>query len=92
MAALLDRATRAGHISDAIVAATADQEERLWFIRDELPPLGIYREHQAIGLKLDTAVPLDRMGEFHERVRGLAAELAPDALAYGFGHAGDGTQ
>lgn len=90
LAALLDRATQAGHISDAIVAATADQEERLWFIRDELPPLGIYRDHQAIGLKLDTAVPLDRMGEFHERVRGLAADLAPDALAYGFGHVGDG--
>ena len=90
LTALLDSAAQAGHIDDAIVAATPEQEDRLWFIRDELPPHEVYREHQAIGLKLDTAVPLDRMGEFHERVRELTAELAPRALTYGFGHAGDG--
>jgi FAD/FMN-containing dehydrogenase len=90
MTDLLDRALTDGIISDAVVAATAEQEARLWFIRDEITPLSIYREHQALGLKLDTAVPIDRIGEFHDRVRAIADELVPDALAYGFGHAGDG--
>ncbi len=90
LANLLERALAAGIISDAVVAATAEQDDRLWFIRDELTPVSIYREHQLLGLKLDTAVPVDRIGEFHDRVQELAHRLVPNALAYGFGHSGDG--
>lgn len=90
LADVLDRAAHAGHITDAVIAATPEQEERLWFIRDELPPHSVYRDRQAAGLKLDVAVPIDRIGEFHDRVRALAAEMAPHALTYAFGHAGDG--
>ena len=90
LARMLERALDAGIITDAVVAATTEQEERLWFIRDEITPLSIYREHQLVGVKLDTAVPIDRIGEFHERVQVLSRELVPNALAYGFGHAGDG--
>jgi len=78
-----------GIITDAIVAATSEQEERLWTIRDELPPIGLY-PHQAIGLKLDSAVPIAKMGEFHDAVREIADELVPGAVSYGFGHVGDG--
>ena len=76
-------------ITDAVVASTGEQEERLWTIRDELPPTGLY-PHQAVGLKMDTAVPITKMGQYHDAVRAIAAELVPNALAYGFGHVGDG--
>jgi len=78
-----------GLITDAVVASTAEQVERLWTIRDELPPTGLY-EHQKHGLKMDTAVPIAKMGEYHDTVRAIADELTPGALAYGFGHVGDG--
>ena len=85
----LSTAADKGYIADAVIATTPDQEERLWTIRDELPPIGLY-PHQNIGLKMDTAVPIERMAEFHDKARAIAAELVPDALAYGFGHVGDG--
>ena len=76
-------------IVDAVVASSAEQVDRLWTIRDELPPIGLY-EHQAIGLKMDTAVPIAKMAEFHDTVKSIAAQVVPGALSYGFGHVGDG--
>ncbi len=58
-------------------------------IRDELPPTRIYPHHGA-GMKLDTAVPLDRITDFYTGVSAIAADVAPNALCYGFGHVGDG--
>ena len=90
LGSFLERAAEQGRILDAVVAATADQEERLWLIRDELPPQRIFPDTQKVGLKMDTAVPVDRMAEYHDAVLGAAAEVVPDAIAYGFGHVGDG--
>ena len=86
---LLDAGSERGLITDAVVALTADQEQRLWTIRDELPPAVLY-PHHTVGVKMDTAVPIAEMGRFHDEVSAIAAELAPGALAYGFGHVGDG--
>lgn len=86
---LLSSATTNGLITDAVVAATADQEKSLWTIREELPPARLY-EHHGAGVKMDTAVPIEKMAEFHDTVRAIAIELVPDAVAYGFGHVGDG--
>lgn len=76
-------------ITDAVVASTAEQVERLWTIRDEIPPIGLY-PHHVIGLKMDTAVPIAKMAEYHDAVRAIADELVPGAVSYGFGHVGDG--
>jgi FAD/FMN-containing dehydrogenase len=78
-----------GLATNGVVAATAEQEERLWTIRDELP---IYRlfEHQAIALKNDTAVPVGRIADFVRQVTALVDRALPGALTYTFGHAGDG--
>jgi FAD/FMN-containing dehydrogenase len=51
--------------------------------------VGLFRHH-AVGLKLDTAVPVGAMAAFHDGVRAIAAEVTPDAMVYGFGHVGDG--
>ena len=89
LAGFLSTAESEGLISDAVVAVTSDHEEQLWMIRDEIPPTTLFPHYHA-GLKMDVAVPLDQIAEFHDRVGALAAELAPGALPYGFGHVGDG--
>ncbi len=89
LTAFLSKGAERGLITDAIVASTAHQERRLWTIREELPPMNLY-PHQGKGLKMDTAVPIAKMAEYHDAVRAIAAELTPNAVAYGFGHVGDG--
>ena len=89
LGAFLAEASERGWISDAAVAVTEEQETRLWTIRDELSPMFLWEEY-VHGVKLDTAVPIDRFGAYHDEVRRIAAELAPGALSYGFGHVGDG--
>ena len=89
LGAFLAEASERDWISDAAVAVTEEQETRLWTIRDELSPMFLWAEH-VHGVKLDTAVPIDRFGAYHDEVRRIAAELAPGALSYGFGHVGDG--
>ncbi|MEZ5246163.1 MAG: FAD-binding oxidoreductase [Acidimicrobiales bacterium] len=90
LTALLAAADDAGLITDAVVAATPEQESALWFLRDEIPPTRAFPEHHAHGVKLDTAVPIDHICAFITRVHSLAARITPDALCYGFGHVGDG--
>ena len=89
LSAFLAEAAELGWVTDAAVAVTDEQESRLWTIRDELPPAGLW-PLQVHGIKMDTAVPIDRFGAYHDEVRRIATDLAPGALTYGFGHAGDG--
>ena len=89
LGAFLAEASERGWITEAAVAVTDEQEARLWAIRDELSPMFLWSQHEH-GIKLDTAVPIDLFGAYHDEVRRLAAELAPDTLTYGFGHVGDG--
>ena len=89
LGAFLAEASERGWVANAAVAVTDEQDARLWTIRDELPAMRLWPQHEH-GLKMDTAVPIDRFGAYHEEVRRIAAELAPDALTYGFGHVGDG--
>ncbi len=89
LGAFLAEASEQVWITDAVVAVTDDQESRLWTIRDELSPMFLWPQHEH-GVKLDIAVPIDSLGPYHEEVRRIAAELAPGALTYGFGHVGDG--
>ena len=89
LGAFLAEASQRGWITDAAVAVTDEQEARLWAIRDELSPMFLWSQHEH-GVKLDTAVPIDLFGYYHDEVRSLAADLAPGALTYGFGHVGDG--
>ena len=89
LGAFLAEASERGWVTDAAVAVTEEHAERLWTIRDELSPMFLWAQHEH-GLKFDNAVPIDRLGPYHDEVRRIAAELAPAALTYGFGHVGDG--
>ncbi len=90
LTAFLAAGADAGCVLDAVVAATAEQESSLWMLRDELSPTRVYKDLHRFGLKLDTAVPIDRIAECISKVRSLAATMAPEAVSYAFGHVGDG--
>lgn len=86
---LLTEAANGGLILDAAVATTAEQEENLWMLRDELPPQRLF-PHGDSGLKLDVAVPIDVVPDYYKATVSAAAALFPDTVPYAFGHAGDG--
>jgi FAD/FMN-containing dehydrogenase len=74
-------------IDDAIVADDAASRARLWRLREA--------HTEAIGAaglphKIDVGVPLDRLGEFLDRVPGAVEAAAPGARTFLFGHLGDG--
>ena len=89
LAILLADAAEAGLVLDGSVAATTEQEQNLWTIRDEINPRSIY-PLQHHGLKLDYAVPIRQCAALYRGVEQIASELVPDARTYGFGHIGDG--
>ena len=90
LAGFLAAGADAGHILETVVAVTADQESSIWMLRDELSPTRAYRDSHHHGLKLDIAVPIDLIARCIGEVRALAAEMAPEAVSYAFGHVGDG--
>ena len=88
--AFLEAGAEAELLVDAIVAGTPEQETNLWAMRDHCSPTQCWVEYQKHGLKLDTAVPVDRIAEFIESMADAARTIAPMAITYGFGHVGDG--
>ena len=68
LGAFLGEASERGWVTDAAVAVTEEHVERLWTIRDELSPMFLWAQHEH-GLKFDNAVPIDRLGPYHDEVR-----------------------
>lgn len=84
---LLALAFTRGLITDATIAASEDQAERLWLIRETISPA-----ERAIGpaMQHDISVPVERMPAFVEAaVPRLEADW-PGTRAVCFGHLGDG--
>lgn len=89
LAASLETAAKQGLLVDAVVASTADQEQNLWFLRDEMPPIFTF-DSWGNKVKFDMAVPVDRVVEFFDRAAPAVDAVVPGALTFGFGHIGDG--
>lgn len=84
---LLSAALERGLIADATIAASEDQAERLWLIRETISPA-----ERAIGpaMQHDISVPVEQMPAFVEAaVPQLEADW-PGTRAVCFGHLGDG--
>ncbi|CAH0497389.1 putative FAD-linked oxidoreductase [Novosphingobium sp. CECT 9465] len=84
---LLAQAFERGLIQDATIAASEDQAERLWLIRETISPA-----ERAIGpaMQHDISVPVEQMPAFVEAaVPRLEADW-PGTRAVCFGHLGDG--
>lgn len=76
-------------ITDAAVAATADQDAALWLIRDEIPPMFSFDE---LGNrhKFDIAIPMDSVVDFMADAATAVDSIVPGTMTFGFGHVGDG--
>mgnify|MGYP002735305372 CR=1 FL=1 len=84
---LLASAFERGLIADATIAASEDQAERLWLIRETISPA-----ERALGpaMQHDISVPVEKMPAFVEAaVPRLEADW-PGTRAVCFGHLGDG--
>ncbi|MBB3859059.1 FAD/FMN-containing dehydrogenase [Novosphingobium hassiacum] len=84
---LLSQAFERGLIADATIAASEDQAERLWLIRETISPA-----ERAIGpaMQHDISVPVEAMPAFVDAaVPRLEADW-PGTTAVCFGHLGDG--
>lgn len=84
---LADLLAAAGGVRDAVIAGDAVGRARLWRYREA--------HTEAIGtegtvLKLDVAVPVDRLAELLDVILSLGEVVAPGARSYAFGHLGEG--
>ncbi|TCO83329.1 FAD/FMN-containing dehydrogenase [Plasticicumulans lactativorans] len=85
--AALEAAFEAGHVSDAVLAKSGPERERLWAIREATEPeQHAYRATQTF----DVSLALDAMEAYVGRVRAGLARAAPAAVLHVFGHLGDG--
>ncbi len=89
LAEFLQRAVDGGLLTDAVIADSRRQEENLWLLRDEMAPPGLMPHHK-LALKMDAAVPIDRVADYIGAVEATCRDLAPSAAPYMFGHVGDG--
>jgi FAD/FMN-containing dehydrogenase len=81
------RAFETGLIADGTIAASEDQAERLWLLRETISPA-----ERAIGpaMQHDISVSPERMPAFVEAVVPAIERAWPGTSAICFGHLGDG--
>lgn len=82
-----EQAMEKGLITDASLTQNLAQEQNLWDLRDEIPPLKLMTGKM---LKWDTSVPIDRIIPFLKEAEAKAKALEPNAKLIAFGHVGDG--
>lgn len=85
--AALAAALEAGSATDAVLARSGEQRQRLWRLREGLPAIG---RALPAALHHDIAVPVSLVPELIRRAGVAVAALCPGARPYPFGHAGDG--
>lgn len=87
MEATLEAAFGAGLVQDGTLAASEQQAQSLWALREHVTEA---ESRCGKSLKHDVSLPLRRMDAFLDSVRARLAELAPAARLNIFGHLGDG--
>ena len=84
---LLDWASEAGLVTDAVLAQSPAQSLELWRLRETVPEA---QKPEGASLKHDVSVPVSRVAEFvAEATRRVEAAL-PGVRVCAFGHIGDG--
>lgn len=81
------RAFEAELVTDATLAQTIAQENNIWNLRDEIPPLKLIKGKM---LKWDASVPIDRIVPFLAEAQKRAHVIREDLRVIAFGHVGDG--
>lgn len=82
-----EQALEKGLITDASLAQNMAQEQNLWDLRDEIPPLKLMTGKM---LKWDASVPIDRIIPFLKEAEEKSKAIEPNSRLIAFGHVGDG--
>jgi FAD/FMN-containing dehydrogenase len=85
--ALLEAASEKHIIEDAAVAASIDQRENFWKLRELLPDA---QRHEGGSIKHDVSVPIADIPAFLEEAARAVTSAMPGARLVAFGHLGDG--
>lgn len=85
--ALLETANEKHIVEDAAVAASLDQRENFWKLRELLPDA---QRHEGGSIKHDISVPIADIPVFLEEVERAVTSAMPGARLVAFGHLGDG--
>ena len=85
--ALLEAGAERGLVEDATIAASLDQREALWALRENVSEA---QKHFGGSIKHDISVPVASVPAFLEAVAPAIEALVPGARLCAFGHLGDG--
>ena len=85
--ALLEAAAERGLVEDATVAASLDQSEQLWALRENVSEA---QKHFGGSIKHDISVPVADVPAFLAEVEPIVQAVVPGARLCAFGHLGDG--
>jgi FAD/FMN-containing dehydrogenase len=87
MEASLGEAAEAGLLRDATIAASDEQRNALWRLRDSITES---QKPEGASIKHDVAVPVSRVPEFISRATAAVEREVPGVRVLAFGHVGDG--
>ncbi len=85
--AVLTEAAEAGHIEDAVIAASLTQAADFWRLRELMPEA---QKPEGASVKHDVSVPIARLPEFIARANVVVEKICPGVRPVPFGHFGDG--
>lgn len=85
--AMLQAALEQRYVNDALVAASIDQAQRLWHLREAIP---LAQAREGFNLKHDIAVPISGIAGFLDAVETTLRARLPDIRLILLGHVGDG--
>lgn len=84
---LLEQAMEREVITDAVIAESIDQSNRLWHARESIP---LAQAKEGANLKHDIAVPISRIPAFLESTDRALRDALPAIRLITLGHVGDG--
>lgn len=87
LSSVLEAALEQGVIEDASIAASHEQRQAFWFLRDSLSEV---QGHEGGSIKHDVSVPVGATPNFLARARDAVEAFMPGARVLAFGHLGDG--
>ncbi|NVN87360.1 MAG: FAD-binding oxidoreductase [Rhodopseudomonas sp.] len=85
--AILEHGMEDGIVDDAAIAASIQQQEAFWKLREEISPA---QKPEGGSIKHDISVPVAAVPDFIEAANAAVVQLIPGARPVPFGHLGDG--
>lgn len=87
METILTAALEHGDIADAAIAASLDQRNAFWTLREVISPV---QKFEGGSIKHDVSVPVAAVPQFLAEAGAAVTKLIPGARPFPFGHLGDG--